>query len=177
MSSAFYNFSELTDGFIQIFRNLLSKGNYEILVRCHPFENPSDFVKRWESFYGPLPTGLQVGKHEPLNEVLAQTDVALMFRSTVMLNCLVNRIPVIMPGWIDFGWNQALVNVLGVYLAPDFPELEQRVRDWLRSPPILSEEAAAHFVKPPGTGQDLFVSLVNDLMSGRKTDQHLGPLN
>ncbi len=175
--STFYNFSELTGGFIQIFRNLLSKGNYEILVRCHPLENPSDFIKRWEFFYGPLPAGLQVGKHEPLDEVLAQTDVALMFRSTVMLNCLVNRIPVIMPGWIDFGWNQALVNVPGVYLAPDFPELEQRVRDWLHSPPILSEETAAHFVKPPGTGQDLFVSLVNDLMSGRERDRHLGLSN
>jgi len=164
----YHNFSEFTDAFIHTFHRLLCNRNYEVLVRAHPLENPSDFVKRWEYFYGSLPPGLHMGKFEPLDEALAHTDVAVMFRSTVMLNCLTSRIPVIMPGWVDFGWNQAIRDIPGIYLANDFPDLERQLVEWLDRPPELNKDVSEFFVRSPGVGRDAFCSLVDDLIAGRK---------
>jgi hypothetical protein len=160
----FYSSSELTNGFIDIFHRLLAQEGCEILVRCHPLENPSDFVGRWKVLHGSLPTRIRISKHEPLDCVLAETDVALMFRSTVMLNCLVNDIPVVMPGWINFGWNESLTNNPSICLANDFGGVELRIEEWLVKPPATDQEMADHFVQSPGFGRDAFCSLVRDLV-------------
>ena len=89
-----------------------------------------------------------------------------------MLHCLVNRIPVIMPGWIDFGWNQALKDVPGIYLAPGSPELEERVKEWLSSAPSMSKEVAEYFVQSPRAGQALFRSMVNDLINQGRANRN-----
>ena len=70
-----------------------------------------------------------------------------------------------MPGWIDFGWNEALTDVPNIYLAHDFIDLEQRLLVWLQEPPEASEEVARHFVHPPGEDQSSFLSLLNELVS------------
>jgi hypothetical protein len=168
----FYNFSEFIDEFIHIFHRLLSQEDCRVIVRAHPLENPADFVNRWKHFYGHLPKELIVGKHEPLDQVLAQTDVALMFRSTVMLSCLVNSIPVIMPGWINFGWNQAIRNIPGIDLAKDFSDLEMRLIEWLDRPPEVDKDLAEYFVQSPGVGKGVFCSLVDDLISGRQSKRN-----
>ena len=169
MLSPFYNFCDLTDGLIGIFEKLLSRGGCEITVRVHSTENPYDFVRRWRHLCGALPEGLHISKHEPLAEILAKTDVALMYRSTVMLNCLISDIPVIMPGWIDFGWNKALVGVPRVYLACDFADLEQRLTNWLEDPPKVSTDVAEYFVRSPGEDRSSFLSLINELVSSGQT--------
>jgi hypothetical protein len=161
---SFYSLSELVDGFIHIFHRVLSEGDYEVMVRAHPLENPSDFVRRWEELYGPLPKTLYVGKFEPLNHILGRTDVAVMFRSTAMLNCLVNSIPVIMPGWIDFGWNDALMNVPGMYLAPDFGNLEKQLLKWLNESPEFKEESTEYFISSSEAGREELVSLIKNVV-------------
>jgi CDP-glycerol glycerophosphotransferase (TagB/SpsB family) len=161
--SPFYSSSELIDGFIEMFHRLLLQEKCEILVRCHPLENPYDFVKRWKQLYGPLPMSLRIEKHEPLDRVLERTDVALMFRSTVMLNCMLAEIPVIVPGWIDFGWNQTLKKVTGIYLAIGFADLEKCLEEWLKEPPRLSGRSVEYFVRSPGEGEDSFRSVVERL--------------
>jgi len=169
-STPFYNSSEVMKGFMSVFHKLLSKGHHTVLVRAHPLENPSDFVKQWKKLYGPLPPRLRVGKHEPLNDVLAQTDVGLMFRSTVMLNCMANGIPILMPGWIDFGLNKVLKEIPGVFLADDVSSLESRLLEWIDDPPKVPERAVEYFAQTPDTGRESFVSLVNDLLaSGRSS--------
>jgi hypothetical protein len=166
MTGTFYNFSEFTDGFIHIFHKILLKEKYKVIVRAHPLENPQNFVERWRHLKGALPSTLCISKREPLDGVLSETDVALMFRSTVMLDCLANDIPVVMPGWIDFGWNQALTGVPNIYLARDFVDLEQRLLVWLGDPPEVSEEVAKYFVRPSGEDRSSFLSLMNELASG-----------
>jgi hypothetical protein len=166
-TSDFYNLSEFNDRFIKLFHKLLIQGNTEVRVRAHPLENPDDFIKHWGKYYGPLPKGVHVGKYEPLTDILAQTDVALMFRSTVMLNCLINRIPVIIPGWVNMGWDQRLLNTQGLYLAPDFEELENRLIRWLDNPPKMESEASEYLVRAPGAGQEEFCCLVNNLIAVR----------
>ena len=129
----FYNHSEFVGNLICLFRNMLVEGQCEVVVRFHPAENPSDFVDRWQQSWGPTPPGLFLSKHEPLNEILAKTDVALMFRSTIMLNCLVNDIPVIMPGWIAgihafFEQYPEIGVVLGKIRAKDMSHILARMR-------------------------------------------------
>ncbi len=152
------NYSELMDGFIHVFFRLISKEKCKIIFRAHPQENPSGFVRRWSYLYGPLPSEVQVSKNEPLSHILAETDVALMLRSTVMLDCLVNKIPVVMPGWIDFGWNRALDGLPNVFLAPDFCDLESRLTEWLNEPPLTDERLRECFIAPPGKGMETLVS-------------------
>src|SRR5208337_219371 len=38
----YYNFYEITDGFIRIFHDLLTKKDIFLIVRAHPLENPTD---------------------------------------------------------------------------------------------------------------------------------------
>lgn len=159
-----YSFFELTDGLVGIFQRLLEKGRCEITIRAHPLENPADFMERWSELYGEVPPGVRLSKAEPLRDVLACTDVALMFRSTVMLNCMAGGIPVIMPGWIDFGWNETLHDVPGIHLASDFEDLEATLLDWMDHPPEVDMDLTRKFVMRAGEGVERFRSLVQGLM-------------
>jgi len=172
--ASFYNSFELMDGFIRIFSRVLSQGDYEVMVRAHPLENPSDFKRRWQRLIGALPAELSIGKYEPLPQVLARTDVALMFRSTVMLNCLASGIPIVMPGWINFGWNPALSNTPGIYLATDFPDLEERIREWLDCPPLVDKKVAEQFIASPCAGREAFNSIINKVVANHSAGSIIG---
>jgi hypothetical protein len=136
----FYNAAELSDGFNGMFAYLLGIG-MEVTVRAHPLENPRDFVVRWKEKHGAVPGGLKVVKSESLERTLDDTDIALMFRSTVMLDCLARGIPVLMPGWIDFSWNDALRDLPSVYLARDFDDLREQLLDWRARPPEVGDRS------------------------------------
>ena len=88
-----------------------------------------------------------------------------MYRSTVMLDCLAQEIPVVMPGWIDYGWNADLTKIPGLYLAEDFSDLEEKILSWLQHPPDWSEAAVQKLVSPPGGGQDKLRLLIEKLLS------------
>jgi hypothetical protein len=136
----FYNAAELSDGFNKMFAYVMGIG-MEVTVRAHPLENPREFITRWKEKLGALPGGLKVVKSEPLEETLEDTDIALMFRSTVMLDCLARGIPVLMPGWIDFSWNEALRCLPSVYLARDFDDLREQVLNWRTRPPEVGDSS------------------------------------
>jgi hypothetical protein len=86
-----------------------------------------------------------------------------------MLNCMASGIPILMPGWIDFGLNEVLKEVPGVYLAHDFSHLESRLLEWIDEPPQVAEQAAEYFVRSPEAGRDAFCLLVEDLMTGQQS--------
>jgi hypothetical protein len=90
--------------------------------------------------------------------------MALMYRSTVMLNCLANGIPMVMPGWIDYGWNDDLGELTNCYVAQDFRDLEARLWSWIEQPPPDSEEKNNHFLRPSGTGRKEFTSIIGSLI-------------
>jgi hypothetical protein len=161
----FYNFSEFTDAVITILQHLVSEADVQITVRPHPLENPSDFLDRWGQLYGALPAQVKLDDHNSLQETLRQTDLALMFRSTVMLNCLAQGIPVVMPGWVDYGWNADLREMPGLYLAKDFIDLEENILSWRQQPPDWPGAAIQKLVRPPGEGQDNLHCLVNKLLN------------
>ena len=161
----FYNFSEIADTIIRILHHLVSSQDIQIKIRPHPLENLHDFLGRWCYLCGPLPGNVTIDGNNSLQETLEQTDLALMFRSTVMLNCLAQRIPVIMPGWVDYGWNAGLAEIPGVYLARDFIDLEERILLWLQHPPDWPEATAKKLVRPPGEGEDRFQLVIEKLLN------------
>lgn len=124
----FYNASELWGGILDVLHEMAEAG-YAVTLRLHPMENAATVVDLWTKRFGAMPPQVRVSQSEPLADVLMDTDVALMFRSTVFMDCLVNEIPVVMPGWIDFGWNEPLRGVPNVYLVSGWGELKEKTRE------------------------------------------------
>ncbi|HEY6328538.1 MAG TPA: hypothetical protein VI756_04305 [Blastocatellia bacterium] len=163
-----YCASDYTDQVIQLLHRLISGGECDVTVRAHPAENPHVFVQRWNHFYGKEACLPRISKQEPLSDVLEQTDLALMLRSTVLLNCLANGIPVVMPGWVPTGWGDAVDALRGesqIYPAQDFSDMEMTVRQWLTSPPVAQESSP--LLRPEGEGIDEFKSIVARLTTPR----------
>lgn len=143
---AYYHETAFWDGFIQLFSELLTRGNVKVIIRFHPLENPNDLAARWKVKHGTMPSQILLSKQEPLSDILMSTDIAIMFRSTVMLDCIANNIPIIMPGWINFGWNDMLDNLQGIYLAEDWLQLAKKLNDWLDITPIIPRHLAQNFL-------------------------------
>lgn len=160
-----YNYAEFMDGFIHLFHKMIKEKKCRITIRFHPSENPSDFKERWEMYCGSLPGEVSFSKFEPLAEVLQTTDVALMYRSTVMLDCMTNQIPVIMPGWVDFWWKRDLDDVPDVYVAAGFQEIEDCLLDWLKQPPEPDASKTARFVQVEDKNQQEFKSFIQKMLS------------
>lgn len=175
----YYNQSELLDGFIHLFQRLSTQMNCDVTLRFHPRENPGDMTERWQALYGAIPANVEFSKNEPLDDVLARTAVAVMFHSTVMLNCIASRIPVIIPGWTDFGWNQALKDKAGVYLALNWADLERCLSQWLEQPPETAEDTFEYFISQPGLHQESFRLALEQLLSSANFQANMtaNPLN
>ena len=158
-----YGAREVRASLTEIFRRLLTRDGIEIRVRCHPLENPASFLDDWRRRFGPVPAGLEVEKGGSLETLLDQTDVALMFRSTLMLSCLGRGIPIVLPGWIDFEFNGALGELPGVHLARDPDDLEECLERWLDDPPEIPRAAVAPLVAEPGTGHGVLAGRLREL--------------
>ncbi len=172
--SPFYNGGELLDGFIDLFHEILMGHRCHLTIRGHPLENLADLTQRWCQRFGSLPDSLRLSQIEPLSDVLEETDIAIMFRSTVLLDCIACDIPVLIPGWIDFDWNQSLEQISGIRLATDFSDLKQALEAWLESPPSLDRQRSRHFLQPAGEGEQAFRELLAELSKPRSTSVSLG---
>ena len=164
-----YNFHEFTDAFVDMFLRLIEVHGCTITIRAHPLEDLTELAQRWTSRRGPIPPMVKFSKEEPLDQILAATDVALMFRSTVMLNCIAAGIPVVMPGWIDYGWNKALEEVRCVSLARDFADLQERLSARLSAWHSDDSNGASHFVRHSDEGREKFVSTMRHLSKAGAT--------
>ena len=165
----FYPQADLLDGFIELFQRLLAAGSCRLTVRAHPLENPDDLFGRWRRRHGALPPGIELSQRRPLDEVLAETDVAVMFRSTVMLDCFASGIPMVIPAWPELGWRDRLEGVRGVRLAADFDELAATLEAWIREPPRMDREESRAFLRPAGEGRDDLARWLAELAGGGET--------
>ena len=97
---------------------------------------------------------------------MAETDVAIMFRSTVMLDCFASGIPLIIPRWLEFNWQDRLEDVRGVHLAADFDDLGRTLDAWLADPPRMDRRRTRAFLQPAsGDGEEL-AALLSGLVAG-----------
>ena len=156
----YYNAHDLLDGLTDLFQRLTAQGACTLTVRAHPLENPSDLVAHWRRRHGALPAGLRISQREPLAMVLADTDVALLYRSTVLLDGFACGIPMLLPGWLDFDWSGELDGVDGLHRASDFADLEETLLAWLADPPRPAAEAGEVFLAAEGTGADRLAALL-----------------
>lgn len=148
----FYNATDLLDGLTDLFDRLLAAGACTLTVRAHPLENPDDLVGHWRRRRGAIPPGVRFSQREPLAAVLAATDLALLYRSTVLLEGFAAGIPMLMPGWLEFDWSGELDGIAGLHLAADFADLERTLEAWLAAPPRPRPEQAERFVAAEGAG-------------------------
>ncbi len=106
-----------------------------VTVRLHPMDRVETWSSAWSRWIGPVPSGLRFQKGGSLEPLLADTDVAIMFSSTVFLNCLASGIPVISLGWYPFMWRRELEAEGLVHYADDPEEVLALVSDLGRAPP------------------------------------------
>lgn len=146
----FYNGAELLDGFVDLLHQRLVSGEIESLIlRAHPLENLSDLTRHWQRRHGTLPDGVTLSQQEPLADVLDRTDIALMYRSTVMLEAFERGIPFLLPGWIPFPWIDALRGIDSVHVARDFDDLGSTLDAWLTESPAMDRRQTLGFVAAP----------------------------
>ncbi|MEK7691394.1 MAG: hypothetical protein AAB425_10285, partial [Bdellovibrionota bacterium] len=160
-----YSYSEIMDGLIDIFDDLISAAQCEVLIRTHPLENPDDFFSRYRKRRGRIPSALRLSCDEPLADILERTSLAVMFRSTVMIDCLTRRIPIVMPGWLGIGWGGELDSLQGLSLAPDWGEMRTTISSWIDNPPPMLQSQADRFLRPAGEGRVEFDALISRLLS------------
>ncbi len=56
--------------------------------------------------FGGIPAHVRFDKAATLDSIMDETDIALMFFSTVYLNCMARGIPVVSLGWNPFFWRE-----------------------------------------------------------------------
>jgi hypothetical protein len=161
--SPFYNAHDFQAGMIDALCAVKEETGCRISIRAHPLENVGDIVASWRRHSGGFPSDIELSQHEPLETILAKTDVALMYRSTVMLDCRLNGIPVVLPGWIDYGWRDDHEDVEGVRFAESFDDIRSALQSWVSAPPPAPSRRQ-RFVAPPGEGVDGFRALVDRLL-------------
>jgi hypothetical protein len=162
-SSPFYNIHDFQSGMIAALHEVKEATGCRISIRAHPLENVGDIVASWRRHSGSFPSDIELSQYEPLEAVLEQTDVALMYRSTVLLDCRLNGIPVVLPGWIDYGWGITSEDIEGVHFADSFDDIRSMLKSWISQPP-RAPSCRDGFVAAPEKGVDGFRSLVETLL-------------
>jgi hypothetical protein len=150
----FYNAAELVSGLAAIFQELLRADHCRLTIRTHPLESPTDFHRYIGEGSASLPKQVRFSQREPLDEILEETDIALMLRSTVMLDCAASGIPIIVLNWLDSDWTEALGDESGVHLAQGFSDLRQALHRWIRRRPVLDTVSLERFIQPPSSAKE-----------------------
>ena len=128
-----------------LIRDLVKQG-YTILMRIHPSDQISLWRRSLEMVIGSVPQEVQFSKGGSLDSVLQETDLALMFFSTVFLNCIASGIPVIGLGWYPHIWRKPLEKSGVIHFADSIPEVMRLVESLLQQPSqIIGVE---HFLAP-----------------------------
>lgn len=78
--------------------SLMARGN-EVILRAHPMDELERYAQVWMEKDGKLPSGLELNKGTPLEPLLERTGNAVMFFSTVLMDCAAHGIPVFGIGW------------------------------------------------------------------------------
>jgi hypothetical protein len=91
----------------RIMHGLVAAG-WRVTVRVHP----TDSVRGWRAAVRELGTSrsdqVRIDQRTDLSQLLAQTDFAVLFRSTVLLGCAVAGIESIAIGWYPWVWDDLL---------------------------------------------------------------------
>lgn len=141
----FWNPSVVLWEVITLLHRLVEAG-HPIIVRVHPVDRIQTWRSAWIRYAGTLPPQVRFDKGGSLKPVLRETDVAIMFFSTVFLNCLASGIPVVSLGWYPFMWREALEREGVIHFADSIEEAFQLVRELGRQSPHVPD--MSHLLAP-----------------------------
>jgi hypothetical protein len=100
----------------QIMQELGAAG-WRVTVRVHP----NDSIAGWRAAVRDMSASgsgrVRIDQRTDLSDLLAQTDIAVLFRSTVLLGCVVSGIPTIALEWYPWLWDDLLKRTGVVELA------------------------------------------------------------
>jgi hypothetical protein len=135
--------------FVRLLEGLLGNG-HAALVRVHPAEALEFWRNPVERKFGRIPPGVSFSKEEPLTEVLEKTDLAVMFFSTVFLNCLASGIPVMALRWYPHIWMEPLAHEGLIHMGQDIGEVLNWVDTARRAPGGKMKAEKLLAPNPPG---------------------------
>jgi hypothetical protein len=114
-------------------KDLVNNG-YAVLMRLHPSDQIAPWRRALEAATGSIPPEVRFSKEESLASVLQETDLAIMFFSTVFLNCVASSIPVIGLGWYPHIWQGPLKQSGLVHFAASVAEVVELADHLLQQP-------------------------------------------
>lgn len=108
---AYWDESDLED----ILRTLLAacrEGEAELTIRVHPMEQIGVYRAHMQRLSGEEKEGVQItySQGAGLDELLQRSSLAVTFSSTVFLDCLRRRVPIVSFGWHDFSYKRQIID-------------------------------------------------------------------
>ncbi|MFO1316187.1 MAG: hypothetical protein U1F58_11345 [Burkholderiales bacterium] len=103
----------------------------ELVIRVHPLEQVAHYRTRVRGLLEGMSAAPEVSYSQGpgLDDVLGRAAVAVTLSSTVFLDCLRHRVPIVSFAWHDFSF-RAQIERWGVFrFAPDLSQLKQLVAD------------------------------------------------
>ena len=103
----------------------------ELVIRVHPLEQVAYYRTRVRDLLTTMPTTPLVtySQGPGLDDVLGRAAVALMFNSTVFLDCLGHRVPIVSFNWHDFSYRGQIERWSVFRFARDLAHLGALIRD------------------------------------------------
>jgi hypothetical protein len=114
-------------------KDLVNNG-YAVIMRLHPSDQIAPWRRALEEAIGSITSEVRFSKEESLASVLQETDLAVMFFSTVFLNCVAGGIPVIGLGWYPHIWQKPLEQSGMVHFAASVGEVVALADQLLQQP-------------------------------------------
>jgi hypothetical protein len=107
----------------------LSDAGHRIVIRVHPADKIENWRRAWAEYGGASSAKVRFDKTSALEDVLVETDIAVMFFSTVFLNCCASGIPVVSLAWYPNMWRELLEREHLVNFADSLSQAFEMVRD------------------------------------------------
>jgi hypothetical protein len=117
--------------------NSLAEEGYSVNVRIHPSERLASWQSHWRRA-GADPSVVVFDKGSPIDRVIAETDVAIVYFSTVFLQCIRQGVPVVSLGWFPLMWRKQLEKRSAVFFADSIAS----ARDYVLKGDYTSPDAA-----------------------------------
>jgi hypothetical protein len=88
-----------------------------VMVRVHPADSILTWQQAWQRLTGAVGANVTFDKGGELQRVLPRTRTALMYLSTVLMNCLASEVPMVSLGWYPTLWRERLEKMSAVNFA------------------------------------------------------------
>lgn len=141
-------FCEERDSLLLTLAEAAIENNTNLIIRFHPRDKIAIHKKYIQSLYEKNNIDLQVqySHEEKMTDVLKNAAVAVMYFSTVFLECLPLNIPMITYDWLNFPHKKWVESYQLFYFAKDLQSLKQLISKAVRSELPASDVNKQYFL-------------------------------